>query len=140
MGAGDLILLADCGGGGNDTLALIVVIAVAALYLLAVGSVLRRAEDGAELMMLIGLLIVSGAIGWLAFTHFGSISGLGDFMARLVVSLLLSGGLALLAATPKGEETAGRAVMAAIAGGVFIPFGGVVVLVAAFGIGSACIS
>ena len=133
------MLLADCGGGGNDTLAVLVVLVVAVLYLLAVGSLLRRAEDGSELIMLIVLLVVSIAIGWFAFAGFGSISGLGDFMARLVVSLLISGGLALLAAMLKGEETAGRAVMAAVAGNIFIPFGAVVLFVAAFGIGTSCI-
>lgn len=138
MHAGDLIL-AVCEGGGNDTLALIVVLAIAALYLLAVGSILRRAEDGAERLMLIVLLLVSIAIGGLAYGAAGSISGLGDFIARLVVSLLISGGLALLAANLKGEETAGRAVAIAVAGDLLIPCGIFVLFFAAFGIGTACL-
>ncbi|HET7416109.1 MAG TPA: hypothetical protein VFJ61_00575 [Solirubrobacterales bacterium] len=140
MRAGDLLLLAVCEGGGNDTLAKLVVLVIAALYLLVVMAALGGAEGAGERVLLILLFAISVSVGAAAYGNFGGISGLGDFIARMVISLIISGGIALLGAATLREESAGRAVFVAVAGNILVPAGIFVFFFASMGIGTGCLN
>jgi len=137
-GMGTDLVLAVC-GGGNDTVAIVVVLAIAALYLLAVGAALRGAEDGTERVKLIGVLVVSIVVGGVVFRGLDDISGFGDFLGRLIVALVISSAIALIGVARQREESAGRAVFVAAAGTVLIPFGIFILFFAAVGLGTGCL-
>jgi hypothetical protein len=140
MGMGASLVMAVCGGSGNDTLAFIVVIFVAAIYVLSLLTAFGKAEDGQEMVMLIALLSVSIAVGGLAFLYPNGTSGNGDYFSRFIISLVISGGLGLGAAAIWKESSAGRAIFVALAGDVLIPGGLLLLLFASIGIGSGCIA
>lgn len=134
------MVLAVCGGGGNDTLAFIVVLAIAALYLLPIVATLGNAEDGAERAVLIVLLAISITVGGLLFLYPQGIDGDQDYLGRFVISLLVTGGIAVAAAAKWRAASVGRAVFVALAGDVLIPGGIFLLFFASMVLGSGCLS
>jgi hypothetical protein len=132
------LVLAQC-SGGNDTVAFIAVLTLGVLYALAVGAVIVRAEDDTEKLLLAILLATSIAIGAIAFLVLGRISEVGNFIERLVVSLMLSSLIALIGAARWREASAGRAVFVAIAGDLFVPCGIFVLFFASLILGTGCL-
>jgi hypothetical protein len=133
------LALAVCGGGGNDTVAIIVVLAIAALYLLAVGAALNRAEDGTERAKLLGLLVIAVVVGGIVFRGLAGISGFGDFLGRLMIALVITSAITLVGVARQREGSAGRAVFVAVAGTILIPFGVFILFFAAVGLGTGCL-
>lgn len=132
------LVLAVC-GGGNDVLAWIFGIGVAGVYAGALLAAVFRAEDGTEMAMGLGLLVASVAIG--ALFTFGGASFLGgDQLGAFVVSLLVCGGLAIGVAARWREEIVGRLIFLGVGGAAAIPAGFLLLLFAAFGIGSGCLA
>lgn len=132
-------LLAVCGGGGNDTLALLVLIAIVLAYLLVLRVPLAGAEDGAERLLLIGVLIASIVIGALVFGDPIGLFGGGAYLTRFIVSLPIAGGLGLGLAAATERMSAGRALAIAIVGDILIPGGLIVLLFTSVGIGTGCL-
>ncbi|HEY3552340.1 MAG TPA: hypothetical protein VGK66_01505 [Solirubrobacterales bacterium] len=134
MQAGMSTVLAVC-GGGNNTLAIVFLLVVAAVYALTVIAGVRRAEDATEMLVLIALFLVSAVVSGLIFFFPGG----NPSVARFVISIVVTGGMALVIAAKWREEIAGRAVFVAFAGDLLVPGGFVALLIAAFGIGEACL-
>ncbi len=133
-------MLAVCGGGGNDFLAIAVVVVVGALYLLAVGTALLRANDGLELTVLVVLLLISVAIGGFAFLYPDGVdSNDADYLGRFVLSLVATGALGVIPAVKWREESVGRMIFVALAGDVLIPGGILVFLFASLLLGTGCL-
>lgn len=75
------LVLAVCGGGGNDTAAMVVIVAIAGLYLLAVATALSRAEDGVERAAFVAVadtMLIPVGIFVLLFAAFGLGTGCLD--------------------------------------------------------------
>ena len=140
MSAGDLLLRAVCGGGGNDILAFLVVLVIGGFYATAVVYALSRAEDGGELALLVSLLIATITIGGILFLYPEGIEGNGDYLGRFVLSFVISGLLGIGVVVKRGEEVAGRALFIALAGDVLIPGGLFVFLFSSLGVGTGCLS
>jgi hypothetical protein len=132
MRAGELTVLAVCGGGGNDTLAAVIVLAVVTAYLLLVGAVFVRSEDGVERGMLALLLVASAVLGT------GIFSVLGTSVGSFVLALIVPAALAVLSAASTRQGSVGRAVFVALAGSSLIPGGLFLLIFASAGIGTAC--
>lgn len=131
-------MLAVC-GGGSDVFAFAVVLVIGGLYAAALLTALGRAEDGEELGLLIGLLLVSVAIGGLLFLYPHGINGDADFLGRFVISLVVSGLLGVGAVLKLGEQSAGRALFIALAGDILIPAGFFVLFLASMIFGTGCL-
>jgi hypothetical protein len=139
MSAGDFLMTAVCGGGGNDTLGFLVIVVVGALYALAVLKAMSLAEFGDELAILVALFTISVAVGGLVFLYPHGIDGNGDYLGRFVISLVAAGVLGGITTAKLGEQSAGRAFFLALAGDILIPAGIFLLLIASVGIGTGCL-
>ena len=131
-------MLAVCGGGGSDAIALLVVLAIGLAYGFALLTAVFRAEDGEEALLLIVLLVASIAIGGLVFLYPHGTGGDTDYLGRFVISLVVSGLLGIGVVLRLGEQSAGRALFIALAGDILIPLGFFVLLLSSVILGTGC--
>jgi len=138
--AGHLMLLADCGGGGNDLVASLVILAAISAWLLVAVLVLRAARDDRERYLLVGLLAGTILLTPLivALFYSGLFGDDGD-TGKLALLLLLPSAIGLgIALWTKAAHVA-RALFISIWGTILIPFGFYVAFLAALGIGTGCL-
>jgi hypothetical protein len=131
-------MLAVCGGGGNDTLAVLLVLAVVAGWGLVAALVIRAGRDPRERLLLAGLLLAAIVIGALAFLVPEAASD--DFVERAVIALVLTGATGLAAAWITRAAHPGRALFVSLWGSFFGPGGLMLLFVAALAVGTGCIS
>jgi len=139
MGIGADLVLAVCGSGGSDGVAVFIVGIVVLLWLLAVGAVIRGAEANSERVLLTGLVVISVVIGAVLFFGPEGVSGDGDYLTRFFLALLIpgavGGGVALLTqAVPVG-----RALFVSVCGALFLTGGAFLLLFASLLFGTGCL-
>jgi hypothetical protein len=130
------MVMALC-GSGNDTLAAFVILGAAAIYVLVVVTVIRRAESPDEVPTLVGVLTLSIAIGVpLAF--------LSVFWQRsdapwLVILLLVASLIGGVAVAGWRRTSLARTVFLAWAGLTLLPVGYFFIFLVTIAIGTGCI-
>jgi hypothetical protein len=137
MGAN--VVLAVCGDGGSNAVALLVVAIVVVLWLLAVSAVIRATEDGSERALLIGLVLVSVLIGAGIFFLPEGVSGNGDYLSRFFLALLIPGAIGVGAALLTRAAHVGRALFVSVCGALFLTGGAFLLLFASLLFGTGCL-
>jgi hypothetical protein len=133
-------VLAVCEGGSNAAALLVVVIAVAAWVLLAVPAI-RAAGDHRERNALIALALVSSLLGpAILFGLSAGFSGDNSRLLEIVLTLLLPGLIGASVAVGTRVARPALAFFIAIWGAVFLPGAYVLLVIAAFAIGTGCFS
>jgi hypothetical protein len=138
MGTGVDTVLAVCGGGGNDALALIVILVVLSLYLVAALTPIVRADGPDERLVLLSLLVGSAMLGGFVFLSSDELFG-GDYLAGFFVTWPLAAAIGLVVAHTTRRTSVGRAVFVALTGNVFVSGGLILLLYASVGIGTGCL-
>jgi hypothetical protein len=103
--------------------------------------VIRAARDHRERNALIALALVSSLLGpAILFGLFAGLSGDNSRLLEVVVTLLLPGLIGACAAVGTRAASPARAFFLAIWGAVFLPGAYAVLVIAAFAIGTGCLS
>jgi hypothetical protein len=133
------LALSVCGSGGSDAAALIVVVVVIVLWLLAVGAVIRAAEDGTERALLLGLVLASLLIGAGIFFLPEGVDGDGDYLSRFFLALLIPGAIGVGVALLTRAVHVGRALFISVCGALFLTGGIFLLLFASLLLGTGCL-
>lgn len=139
MSAGASLVLAVCGDGGSDTVALIVVAIVVLLWFLTVGAVVKAGEDGTERALLIGLVLASVLIGAGIFFLPEGVSGDGDYLTRFFLALLIPGAIGIAVALLTRAVHVGRALLISVCGALFLVGGIFLLFFASLALGTGCL-
>ena len=116
------------------------ILAVAAWIAVAV-ILIRAARDHRERNALIALALVSSLVGpAILFGLLAGFSGDNSRLLEIVITLLLPGLIGACVAVGTRAAHAARAFLLALWGVIFLPGAYIVLLVAAFAIGTGCLS
>jgi hypothetical protein len=140
MRAGNLMLLADCNGGGNNLVAWVVILIAFSAWALVTVLVVRKARDERERYLLLGLLF--GSILLTPLIIYGFYSGLvgsDGNVAKLVPLLVIPSVIGVGIAHRTRAAHRGRAFFISAWGTFLIPYGMSVLFFAAFAIGTGCL-
>jgi hypothetical protein len=133
-------VLAVC-GGGSDAAALIVVVLAVVAWITGAVVVIRASRDRRERNALIALALVSSLLGpAILFGLLAGFSGDNSRLPEIVVTLLVPGLIGACAAAGTRAARPAHAFFLAIWGAVFLPGAYVVLVIAAFAIGTSCLS
>jgi hypothetical protein len=133
-------VLAVCEGGSDAAVLIVVILAVGAWIGLGV-VIIAAARDHRERNALIALALVSSLVGpAILFGLLAGISGDNSRLLEIVLTLLLPGLIGACLAVGMRAAHAARAFPLALWGVVFLPGAYIVLLIAAFAIGTACLS
>jgi hypothetical protein len=134
-------VLAVCGGGGSDVLALLIILGAIAIWAAGTVLIVRSARDERERLLLIALLFGSIVIGpALTAAYYNGLFGDDSSTGKLALVLAIPGAIGAGIALATRAAHGFRAFLISTWGAVFLLGLVVIALLAALVIGNGCLN
>jgi hypothetical protein len=139
MARGISLVLATCGGGGNDTAALVLMILALVAWGVGARAAICGGTEPSDRKFLLFIFVAATIFVPLVFLapsgHFGDHYSGGRFL----IAFLTPAAIGYWWAAQSGRASPGRALAVALVRAIFIPGGVFVLFLASFGIGTGCL-
>lgn len=133
-------MLLACGGGGSGVLALAIGALAVAIWAAVATFIVKVARDRRERQLLIALLILFAVIGPLVIAaYYQGLFGSDESLGKLTLLMLVPATIAAVVVQATGAGHGFRAFLASAWGSVFLISTGIVLFLAAFTVGGACL-